>query len=119
MQNACLACMLTCVILASMSILPRCVHTCMMELVYPLKESIAINDVSSSSLDEVFLASPPPPMPTLLLYILTLEGNTFTSGEGWPKSFVLSFAFSVSMLPLICYHEVTSLTHRQTNYQRK
>ena len=74
-----------------------------------------IDDVDSSSLDKVLLASPPPPTPTLLLYILTLEGNTFTSGEGWPKSSVLSLAFSVSMLPSICYHEVTSLTHRQTN----
>ena len=49
--------------LASMSVLPRCVHTCMMELVYPLEESIAINDEGGSSLDEVFSASPP--MPTL------------------------------------------------------
>ena len=87
----------------------------MMEFVCPLKESIMIDDVSDSSLDEVFLASPPPPMPTLLLHILTLEGNTFTSGEGWPKLSVLSLAFSVSMLPWLCYHEVTSLAHRQTN----
>ena len=73
-----------CVILASMSVLPRCVHTCMMECVYPLEESIAINDVIDCSLDEVFSASPPPPMPTELTYILTLE-NTSTSGLGWPK----------------------------------
>ena len=82
-----------------MSVLLRCVHTCMMELVYPLEDSIVINDVDSSSLDEVLSASPPPPTPTLLLYILTLEGNTFTRGEGWPKLSVLSLAFSVSMLP--------------------
>ena len=74
-----------CVILASMSVLPRYVHTCMMEFVYPLEESIVIDDVIGGSLCEVFLASPPPPMPTFSLYILTLEENTSTSGVGWPK----------------------------------
>ena len=65
-----------------------------------------IDDVSSSNLDEVFLASPPPPMPSLSLYILTLEGNTFTSGKGWPKLSILSLVFSVSVLQSICYHEI-------------
>ena len=108
-----------CVILASMSILPRYVHTCVMEFVYPLKESIAINDVSGSSFYEVFLVSPPPPMPTLSLYILTLEGDTLTSGVGWPKLSVLSLIFSVSVLTTLCYHEITSLTNRQTKSLRK
>ena len=119
MHNACLACVSACVILASISVLPRYLHTCMMELVYPLEDSIVIDDIESSSLDEFLSASSPPPMSALLLYILTLEGNTFTSGKGWPKLSVLSLAFSFSMLPSICYHEVTSLTHRQTNYPWK
>ena len=83
------------VILASVSVLPRCVHTCVIEFVYPLEESIAIDDISGNSLDKVFLASPPLPMPTYLAYILTLEGNTATSCMGWPKSSVLSLAFSM------------------------
>ena len=81
-------------------------NTCVLKWMNPLENSIVIDDVSSSSLDKVFSASPPPPMPSLLLYILTLEGNTFTSGKGWPKSSVLSLVFSVSVLPSICYHEI-------------
>ena len=54
LQNACLACMLICVILAKM-----CTY------MYPLEESIMINDDGGSSLHKVFTASPPPPMPAL------------------------------------------------------
>ena len=93
-----------------MSVLPRCVHTCVMEIVYPLEESSAIDDISGSSLDEVFLASPPPPMPTLLFYILTLEENTSTSGIGWPQSSVLSLVYFVIIEP-------RSATMKQTDRQ--
>ena len=82
----------------------------MMELVYPLEDSIVINDVDSSSIDKVLSASPPPPMPTLLLYILTLEGNTSTSGVGWPKSSVLSLVYFVIIEP-------RSATMKQTDRQ--
>ena len=80
LQNACLAC----VILASMSILPRKLCTCVVKFVYSVPNNIIIDGINGSSLNRVFLASPRPPMPTLLLYILTLEGNTSTSGVGWP-----------------------------------
>ena len=69
-----------------------CAYVCDGVCVYPLEESITIDDVSGSSLDEVFLASPPPPMPTLLLYILILEENTSTSGLA--QISVLSLVYS-------------------------
>ena len=111
LQNACLACL----ILASMNVLPRYVHTCVMEFVYPLEESIAIDDVSGSSLDKVFSASPPPPMPILSLYILTLEGNTSTSGVGWPKlPSCLWSTFVLRNHALLPWN--SGLTNRQTRY---
>ena len=117
-KNTCLACVLICLILASISVLRRYGHTCMMEFVCPLEESIAINDVSGSSLDEVSLASPPPPMPTLSLYILKLEGNTSTSGMGWPK--LPSCLWSTSVLRIHALLPWNSrLTNRQTRYSRK